>query len=143
MEKLKNLVKKVIFQFCFFIMFGCNSDNKLDSLNLQLIDSVNLNNSGKNIFWYRNDLGLQGYSICKLSLSKSIDSIFEDDIFLISDYITNVELNGNQIVVELYGDSYSLIKSNVDRFSIKISLDGDIRNSHRFRLDSTLVKPTW
>lgn len=124
-------------------MFGCNSDNKLDSLNLQLIDSVNLNNSGKNIFWYRNDLGLQGYSICKLSLSKSIDSIFEDDIFLISDYITNVELNGNQIVVELYGDSYSLIKSNVDRFSIKISLDGDIRNSHRFRLDSTLVKPTW
>lgn len=104
---------------------------------IQVIDSVAYDNN-KFVYWYRVDFGLRGYSECALAISESsakIDNL--DDAFFISDFITDININSNEILLTLHHDSYRLKEENIlNKMKIALKNNGDPLNSFRFRLDN-------
>ncbi len=103
---------------------------------IQVIDSALYQNS-KFVYWYRVDFGIRGYSECMLAFSESSSKIegFQD-AFFISDYITEIDVKSNEIILKLHYDNYRLIDQKLPRdLEIKIDHDGDPLNSYQFRLN--------
>ncbi len=60
--------------------------------NIIVIDSIKLKNNNY-LFWYCNDLGIQGYSSGKIAFAKSRNELEDDSNFIvISDDITGLKL---------------------------------------------------
>ena len=127
------------------LMFSCStasSSGYFKPNEIQIIDSVQYSEN-EFIYWYRVDLGINDYSICKLCLATNSWRISEECDFFVSDHIADFEINAeNQIYIQLHRDSYRIIENprNSD-LEIETRLGGNIRQTYRYRLDTTLIPP--
>ena len=95
------------------------------------------------IIWFRKDLGIADYSSCMLGFKEvGQKHLKELNVFFISDYITNIFVKDNKLLIELYEDKYSINRSALpDSLDITINLDGVVKNSYWYRINSSVMPP--
>jgi hypothetical protein len=134
----------IIFVISFFIEQSCNrSQTGLSTYeelkeSIIVVDSIKLKNNNY-LFWYCNDLGIQGYSSGKIGLAKKRNELEDDSKFItISEDITGIKLlSPDTLQISFFSDDgFSGNIQNGDYFQyIKLKKEGGYKDLIIYRIE--------